>query len=188
MLDSILHLDREILIFLNNLGSEQWDSFWLFITKQFNWIPLFVLLLFFLLKHLGVKQTLFTLVFVAVLITFSDQFTNFIKYSFERIRPCNEDTLVGLIRDFSYKPRGFSYYSGHAALSTTFSIFFFLLMRKKVKFLFLLFLFPLIFGYSRIYLGVHYPFDVLSGYLAGVFFGNVFYWLYNKAARKLKLI
>ena len=183
MLDSILQLDREILIYLNNLGTEQWDSTWLYVTNQFHWIPLFLVLIGLLFWKFGWKNSLVLLVFVALIVTFSDQFTNFIKNTFERVRPCNEETLVGLIRDFSYKPRGYSYYSGHAALSTTVTTFLILLLRKHIKFIYCLILFPLIFGYSRIYLGVHYPFDVLSGYVAGIFFGTLFY----KIQEKLKL-
>ena len=175
MLDFILQLDREILIFLNNLGTQQWDPFWLFITKQFNWLPLFLTLLGLLLWKFGWKNSLLILVFVAVVVAFSDQFTNFIKHSFGRIRPCNEESLVGLIRDLSYKPGGYSYYSGHAAVSTTVTTFLILLFRKHFKAIYFLVLFPLLFGYSRIYLGVHYPFDVLSGYLAGIFFGCIFF-------------
>lgn len=180
MLETLLQWDREILLFLNALGSEQWDPFWLYITNQFNWWPLFAFLLVTFFAKFGWKNALVLLVFIAAMVTFSDQFTNFIKYTFERVRPCNEPTLVGLIRDFSYKPRGFSYYSGHASLSTTFTVFTILLLRPYTKLIYLMLLFPLVFGLSRIYLGVHYPFDILSGYVAGVFFGILFYKLQAK--------
>ncbi len=177
MLDAVFQLDREILIFLNNLGIEQWDSFWLYVTNQFHWSPLFAFLLFIFFYKFGWKNALILILFVAAMIAFSDQFTNMIKHTFERTRPCNEETLVGLIRDFTYKPRGFSYYSGHAALSTTFTVFTILILRKHSKWIYLFVLFPLIFGYSRIYLGVHYPLDILSGYIAGIMFGCLFYKL-----------
>lgn len=187
MLEYILQKDRELLIFLNNLGSEQWDSFWLAITNQFHWSPLFLLLLFFIFKKLGWKQGIFSLFFIALMIAFSDQFTNFIKYSFERIRPCNEVSLNGLIRDFTYKPRGFSFYSGHAAVSSTFTVFIYLTLKNKIRYLYFLFLFPLIFGYSRIYLGVHYPLDVTAGYFMGTLWGCIFYKLFSKVQSRFSI-
>lgn len=179
MLDIIRSKDAELLIFLNNLGNEKWDSFWLTITNQFNWIPLFVIILLLIYIRFGLKKTLFSLLFIAVLVAFSDQFTNLIKNTTERIRPCNTTELQEYLRQFSYKPRGYSFWSGHASLSTTFTTFIILLLRSKFKFIFFLILFPIVFGYSRVYLGVHYPGDITVGYLSGIILGTMFYKLYS---------
>lgn len=120
------------------------------------------------------------LLFIAVLVAFSDQFTNFIKHSFERLRPCNTEGVVEQLRYFTYKPGGYSFYSGHASLSMTIAVFIFLLLRRHYKYIFLFFGFPLFFGYSRIYLGVHYPLDIFTGYMAGIFFGTLFYFIQKK--------
>ena len=175
MLESLLHKDTELLIFLNNLGSEQWDGFWLALTNQFHWSPLFALLLFLIFKKLGWKNGSLLLLFIAIVVAFSDQFTNFIKHSFERLRPCNTEGIVEQLRSFTYKPGGYSFYSGHASLSSTITVFLILTLKKYYKYIWFLVIFPLLFGYSRIYLGVHYPLDVFSGYLAGIFFGYLFY-------------
>lgn len=180
MLDSILNIDKELLIYLNNLGSEQWDGFWLALTNQLHWSPLFALILFLIFRKFGWKNGLVTLLFLVVLVAFSDQFTNLIKNSFERLRPCNAEGVKEQIRLFTYRPQGYSFYSGHASLSTTFTTFIILLLRKHYKYMYLLIGFPLLFGYSRIYLGVHYPVDVLCGYATGIFFGYVFYRIQKK--------
>lgn len=180
MFDRITQIDKELLIFLNNLGSEQWDSFWLAITNQFNWSPLFALLLFLIFKKFGWKNGGLLLLFLILLITFSDQFTNFIKNTFERLRPCNTSEVIQYIRQFDYKPGGYSFYSGHAASSMTFTFFIILLLKRHVKYISFLILFPLLFGYSRIYLGVHYPLDIFAGYIAGLFFGYLFYLIQKK--------
>lgn len=177
MIESLLQRDTEILIFLNNLGSEQWDGFWLALTNQFHWSPLFALLLFLLFKKFGWKHSLLLLLFIAAMVAFSDQFTNFIKHSFERLRPCNTVGVVEKLRSFAYKPGGYSFYSGHASLSMTFTIFMILLLKKHYKYIWFLLIFPLFFGYSRIYLGVHYPLDIFTGYLAGIIWGILFYRL-----------
>jgi len=180
LLDTIINKDQKLLVFLNNLGSENWDGFWLYVTNQFHWTPIFVIILILIFYKFGWKNGMLTLLFIAVLVAFSDQFTNLVKYTFERVRPCNEELLIGKLREFDYKPRGFSYYSGHASLSATFTTLLILLLRKHFKAIYLLVIFPILFGYSRIYLGVHYPLDVASGYLAGVLFGTLFYKLENK--------
>ncbi|MCH2033475.1 MAG: phosphatase PAP2 family protein [Tenacibaculum sp.] len=179
LLDIIRSKDAELLIFLNNLGNEKWDSFWLTITNQFNWIPLFVIILLLIYIRFGLKKTLFSLLFIAVLVAFSDQFTNLIKNTTERMRPCNTAELQEYLRQFSYKPRGYSFWSGHASLSTTFTTFIILLLRSKFKFIYFLILFPIVFGYSRVYLGVHYPGDITVGYLSGIILGTMFYKLYS---------
>ena len=183
MLERLLQIDTELLIILNNLGSEQWDTFWFFLTNQFSWSPLFAFLLFLIFKKFGWKSGVLLLLFLIVLVTFSDQFTNFIKNTFERLRPCNTEAVIQQIRNFNYKPSSYSFYSGHAASSMTFSFFVILLLKSYFRHIWFLLIFPLLFGYSRIYLGVHYPLDIASGYIAGLFFGYLFY-LFQK---KLKL-
>ncbi|CAL2083619.1 Undecaprenyl-diphosphatase [Tenacibaculum sp. 190524A02b] len=180
MLENVLQKDRELLIALNNLGSESFDYFWLTITNQFTWIPLFATVLFFVFKKLGLKKGIFTLLFIVVLVAFSDQLTNFMKNTTERLRPCNTEELRGYLRQFSYKPGGYSFWSGHASLSTTFSVFIILIFYRSSKYILLLTVFPILFGYSRIYLGVHYPSDVLTGYISGILIGFIFYFLYKE--------
>lgn len=180
MIENLLQKDTEFLIFLNNLGSEQWDGFWLALTNQFHWSPLFVFIIFLIYKKFGWKNGTLMLLFIAVLVAFSDQFTNFIKHSFERLRPCNTEGVVEQLRYFTYKPGGYSFYSGHASLSMTIAVFIFLVLKKHYKYIFLFFGFPLFFGYSRIYLGVHYPLDIFTGYMAGIFFGTLFYLIQKK--------
>ena len=180
MLDSILQIDTDLLIFLNNLGNEHWDSFWLALTNQFNWSPLFVYLLIVIFKKFGWKNGLLMVLFLVVLVAFSDQFTNLIKNTFGRSRPCNTEIVKDQIREFVYKPSGFSFYSGHASLSMTFSFFIILLLKNYYAHIRFLIVFPLLFGYSRVYLGVHYPADIIIGFFAGLFFGYLFFRLQQK--------
>lgn len=174
-LDSIIKKDTELLIYLNNLGSKQWDSFWLFITNQFNWIPLFAIILGLIFTKFKLKKTAFILLFIIVLVAFSDQFTNLIKYLIGRTRPCNVPEIQEHLRQFEYRPGGKSFWSGHASLSATFTTFIVLLLRRHYKFIYLLVLFPVFFGCSRIYLRVHYPIDVFCGYLSGLVIGCFFF-------------
>ena len=77
MLDQLVHYDKELFLFLNNLGSTKWDGFWLFITNKWSSIPLYALLAFLTCKAFGLKRLLMTLVAIALLILVTDQLANF---------------------------------------------------------------------------------------------------------------
>jgi undecaprenyl-diphosphatase len=179
MLEKVLQLDVQLLVYLNSLGSATFDGLWLFITKQSNWTPFFLLLLYLVYKKIGVKSTLFLLLFITLLLVVTDQTCNLFKYTFQRLRPCNNPDIKSIIRIVKSSDT-FSFFSGHAANSMATMTFLFLLLKKYYRYAFLLFLFPLIFAYSRIYLGLHYPLDILTGYLFGASFGYVTYKLYQK--------
>ena len=119
------------------------------------------------------------------MITFSDQITNLVKNNVQRLRPCNDEELTGLIR-IVRDSETFSYFSGHASNSMAAMMFVFLLLRRYYKYSYLIFLYPLIFAYSRIYLGLHFPLDIISGYAFGALTGILFYYIYKKVALKFK--
>ena len=131
-MEQLLHLDKELFVFLNGLGSEPFDQFWLFITKQLNWIPYFVVLLAILQKKIGWKNLVIVLLFIAGLITFTDQVTNLFKNGFQRLRPCNTIDILDVIRVVKHSDT-FSFFSGHAANSTASMMFIFLLLKNFYK-------------------------------------------------------
>lgn len=182
-MEEIIQLDKKLLVFLNGLGSGNYDSLWLFITKQLHWTPVFLLVFYLLYKKIGWKNFLLAIVSLSLLIAFTDQFTNFIKDTFQRLRPCNDpqiNTIIRIVRD----SETYSFFSGHAANSMASTVFIFSILRKQYKYAFLLFLFPLIFAYSRIYLGLHFPGDILTGYTVGAIFGFLFYKGYLLVQKK----
>ena len=183
MLEKLLSLDVELFIFLNSLGSVTYDGMWLFITKQSNWIPLFLLLLYVIYKKLGAKQTLYLLLVVALLVTFTDQMTNLFKNGFQRLRPCNNTEINSFIRVVQVR-NSFSFFSGHAANSIAVATLIYFTLRSYFKFFSLLFLWPLVFAYSRIYLGLHYPIDIMAGYLFGFVSGFLMFKVYKIAQQR----
>lgn len=185
MLEKIIDADKSLFIFLNNLGSESFDGIWKLLTNQLNWIPFFLLLLILLRKKIETKKLALILITIAALITFTNELTDVVKHTVARIRPCNDTELKGLIRVVLQR-NSFSYFSGHASNSMATMLFLFLILRKHYNYSYFIFLYPLIFAYSRIYLGLHFPLDIISGYIFGCLTGFLFYTIYLKILSKIK--
>ncbi|MAU30567.1 MAG: phosphatase PAP2 family protein [Flavobacteriaceae bacterium] len=181
MLDRIKQIDTELLIFLNNLGNKSWDPIWISITDKFTFLPLFILIIFFLFKKNGTKGLFVILLFISVLILFTDQFTNVVKDFAQRLRPCRLDDLQGLLRGIDVRCGKYGFFSAHAANSISVTIFIINCVDESVKNFLkpVLVFWVMIFSYSRIYLGVHYPLDTIFGLLFGIFSGFLFKYLYN---------
>ena len=188
MLEQLLQLDKDLFLFLNGLGTETWDSFWLFITNKWSSIPLYLLLLIFSFKNLGLNKTIVLLITIALLITVTDQLANFFKYGVQRFRPCHDTEVNQFMRLVkSYCGGKFGYFSAHAASSFAVATFFTFLFKNSIKYIGLfLIIWALFVAYSRIYIGVHFPLDVVSGVGVGIFFGWVFIRLFIFATLKIK--
>jgi len=185
MLEKIITLDKELLVFLNGLGSKPWDGMWLIITKQAYWTPFFLFLAYLLYKKIGVKNLGIIILFIALILLCCNTSVEFFKGTFQRLRPCNDPEIKGIIR-IVHQSDTYSFFSGHASNSMATMMFLFLILKKYYKYIFLIFLYPLIFAYSRIYLGVHFPTDIITGYFFGAVFGITFYAVYKKYILKIK--
>lgn len=179
MLDKIIQYDKELFLFLNNLGNSSWDGFWMFYTTKFNWIPLYAVLLFLIYRNTSKKGFLLTILIVALMISFTDQITNLFKHGFERLRPCHDETINNLMRIVKDGCGGmYGYFSGHASNSMSVAVFVGLLLKDRFRYLaFLLLFWAAIMAYSRIYIGVHFPLDAISGMIFGALSGFLFYKL-----------
>ncbi|MFK8061077.1 MAG: phosphatase PAP2 family protein [Polaribacter sp.] len=184
MLEDIIQIDKNLLIFLNNLGTEQWDPFWLVITNQFYWSPFFIFVFYLVIKAFGWKRGGFMILSIILLVVFSDKFTVFVKDNTHRLRPNNDPQIKHLLRTL-IKPQSFSFMSGHATTSTFFSVFVILLLKDKYKYIYFILFWPLLFAYSRLYLGVHFPIDVSVGIITGIILANMYYFFFKKIDKKL---
>lgn len=179
MLDQLLQYDRELFLFLNNLGSESWDGFWMIYTTKFYWTPLYAILLYLIYKNENKRSFLVILAITFLMVLFTDQITNLFKHGLERYRPCHEASLQNVMRLVKPSCGGkFGFFSGHASNSMAVAVFVGLLLRQKYQYLiFMLLPWAAAMGYSRIYIGVHYPLDVLCGMTFGALSGYSFYRL-----------
>ena len=171
-------IDIQILVYLNSLGSEFWDPIWITLTNKTTYIPLFAFIVYYIYKRFGLKQTAFIIVFISILILFTDQFTNFIKDSFQRLRPCREGYLG--LREIDIYCGKYGFFSAHASNSIAVSLFVIRIIREKITSIFsiILIIWVFVFSYSRIYLGLHYPTDILCGLIFGAISSTLFYHIY----------
>lgn len=178
MIDQLLELDRELFLYLNNLGSETWDDLWLIITNKLTFIPLYALLLYFIYKKYGLKPLLLMVLVISVMITFTDQITNVFKDGFMRARPCRADGVSDLARFVAERCGKYGFFSGHSSNSMAAAVFGGLILRPYFKnLIFILLFWSFIVAYSRIYVGVHYPLDIICGMTFGALSGFMFHKL-----------
>ena len=187
MIEQLLQYDTELFMYLNSLGTTQWDSFWLAYTSKFNWIPFYAVLLYLMFRVIGLKPLLITMVVVALMILVTDQTTNLFKNGLHRLRPCH---LVELIDSMRLVREGcggqYGFFSGHASNTMAAAIFIGLMMRSKYKyFIYMLIFWAFLMAYSRVYIGVHYPLDITIGMSFGVLTGYLFYRLNRFLMKKI---
>ncbi|MGC1516603.1 MAG: phosphatase PAP2 family protein [Maribacter sp.] len=178
MLESILEWDREAFIYLNSLGIEQYDFFWSTVTKFPPWIPLFVLFLALFFVKFPKRDALFIVTTLFVMVFFVATLTDLTKEVVGRLRPNNNEQMNTLIRILR-SPTGYSFFSGHASSSFSVTTFVVLFLRRHFKWVYLFYIWPLLFVMSRIYVGVHFPIDILVGALVGMGSAVLFYKLYQ---------
>ena len=180
MIEKILDLDSYLFLFLNNLGSQYYDNFWIFLSRtEANVMVYLVILITYLYSINNKKRTkiLFRLIItIAILITISDQTSNLFKDSFQRLRPCYNELISDSLRLVKDSCGGrYGFFSAHASNSFSLAIFFGLLLRSSNKLLILLFaIYAFLISYSRIYLGKHYPLDIFFGLIFGISAGFMF--------------
>ena len=186
-MEQLLEWDQSLFLFINRLGNNEWDYYWKIITNKRTWTPLYLILVsHFFYKYSWKKALVLTL--IAILgVGLSDQVTNLFKYGVARLRPCHQDLLIESMRMVKKSCGGkFGFYSAHASNHMFLAVYLSLIIRERWVSTSLV-IWALFIGYSRIYLGVHFPSDVFVGFIMGSFWAALMYKLYTFYLNKLTL-
>ncbi len=185
MLEFLNAIDTNIFLFLNSIHSPFWDNIMWWISAKSSWYPFYLFLIGFIILRYK-RKSIIIIPAIIILIVLADQISvQCFKNVFQRLRPCREEVLKELIHLVRNKCGGkYGFVSSHAANTFAAASFLSLLFKNK-KFTWFILIWAAVVSYSRIYLGVHYPGDILGGTLLGISIGFGVYKLQQYTINKL---
>lgn len=160
--------DEELFLWLNSFHFDWLDPVMFQLTQTITWAPLFLFLIYKIYK-LDPKNSWWVFGGIMLSILIADQFTSgFLKPLMERLRPCHDPRWEGQMHNYGRCGGLYGFVSSHAANTFAVATFLNLKLGKRIKHLKWLYLYAVVVSYTRIYLGVHYPFDIVLGASIGV--------------------
>lgn len=186
IIEPLIKIDKELFIYLNSIHSPFWDEIMWGISGKYLWIPLYAIMLYYIIVKFRLKS-IPIIISIILLIVLSDQIsTQIVKNLFHRLRPCHNQEFAGIIHLVNnYCAGQFGFVSSHASNTFAFATFIALLFRKKSLTCFIL-TWALVVSYSRIYLGVHYPADIICGAVFGSGLAIIIFGLYKIIQKKFR--
>ena len=184
-MEQLIEWDQTLFLAFNGLGVEFWDPFWRAVSGTAIWLPLYALLLFLLFRQLSLKLFLILVLLIVTNTFMTDQGSVWLfKEQFQRLRPCHVEELLERMRLVKEGCGGwYGFVSSHAANTFGLAVLAGGILKARYKYaLPLLVCWALLVSFSRIYLGVHYPLDIICGGLYGALCG----WVTLKVFQKIK--
>ena len=189
MIEKLIQFDVQLFLFLNGLRNPFFDFVFWWASQPMVWIPVYICLLYFVIKAYR-WQAVFVVLFVALCVTITDQVAwHWMKEYFMRFRPTHNPEIQFRVHTLNgYYGGDYGFVSSHAANYFGIATFLSILIYRKIRhFTLIVFIWVSIIAYSRIYLGVHYPADIVGGALLGILVGWLMGLLFRYFSKRVLL-
>lgn len=185
MIETIRYAEYEWFLWLNSFHSPLWDTIMYWVTHRFTWIPLYIFIIYYIFRFIKINAW-YKLGFILISVGLSDRITSgLMKPYFLRFRPCHDPSIENLVHVVGGCGGQYGFASSHAANSFAFALAFLLINNKANKWKYFLFLWAIFVSYSRIYVGVHYPTDLIVGAIVGMLITLIIYYITKRFNQSL---
>ena len=174
-METLKHIDQSLLLFLNSFHNDFWDKAVTIFTSIEIWIPFYLLIIYFIIKTYK-KNAVYILILIGLSIVVSNQFSGLIKETVQRFRPTQDPVLGSMVHNVYNRGGAYGFFSAHAANTFTLAIITAKLFKNYI-YTVLIFNWAILVSYTRIYIGLHFPGDILTGWIWGFLAGWGFYQL-----------
>ena len=173
MTETLNAIDQSLFFFLNGLHCSLVDPLMYYGTMTIVWIPLYLGILYLIIRRYK-WQSVWIIMVAALMVVISDQVSNLVKEWVARPRPTHEPGLTGIHTLRGYLGGQYGFYSAHASTNLAIALFVSRMLKGRFRYLTAVMLtWAFFMAYTRIYLGVHYPGDILAGWVAGALIGGL---------------
>jgi len=174
-IDTIKQIDQSIFFYFNGMNSPLGDLVMALFTQTATWLVFYLAIIVFVIVKFRTKAVV-VLIMLGLAIVISDQFSTFVKDIVQRLRPTHDPAIRDLVHNVYKKGGLYGFFSSHATNTFALAMFSARLF-KNFRYSLLVFLWAGMVSYTRIYVGVHYPSDVLTGMMVGILIGHYMYKL-----------